>query len=238
MEVIDEHEVVLMPHEYSKASSLDFDVKASQELRLQALQNDPASFTSSYTIESQQPLSFWINRLRNPQAKTFALVKRDSEAQSYHVPGYTPQRPWVGMLVLLGPKAVDPDAFDNASSYKAVIADSSPGSEEAQSGKIGSQTCPANSALAYTIVAVYVAPEARGKGLAKRLMRSALVAVEQDLAQRGSRKAICTISVAKGLVAARKTYESMGFVAVAEDHGKADDGWEFHGWVMRKDLAV
>ena len=238
MEVGDDFEVVLIPHEYLEASSLDSSAKAFQELRLQALQTDPASFTSSYTIESQQPLSFWINRLRNPRAKTFALIKRCSEVQSYQVPGYTPQRPWVGMLVLLGPKAVDPDAFDNASSWKVVTAESSPPSEAPQSGKIRSQTFPASSTLAYTIVAVYIAPEARGKRLAKKLMTSALVAIEQNLAQRGSNKAICTIAVAKNLVAARKTYESMGFAAVAEDHATADDGWEFHGWVMQKDLTV
>jgi GNAT superfamily N-acetyltransferase len=238
MEVGNDYEVVLIPRECSEASSPDSSVKAFQKLRLQALQADPASFTSSYTIESQQPLSFWLDRLRNPQAKTFALVKRGSEVQSYQVPGYTPQIPWVGMLVLLGPTAVDPDAFDNASSWKAVIAGSSPSGEEPQSGKIRSQVIPASSALAYTVVSVYVAPEARGKGLAKKLMASALVAVQQDLAQRGSSKAICAIAVAKDLVAARKKYESMGFAAVAEDHATADDGWEFHGWVMRKDLTV
>jgi ribosomal protein S18 acetylase RimI-like enzyme len=238
MEVGYDHEVVLIPHQYSEASSLDSSVKAFRELRLQALQTDPASFTSSYTIESQQPHAFWINRLQNPKAKTFVLVKRASEAQSYRVSGYMPQMPWVGMLVLLGPKAVDPDTFDNASSWKAIIAGSSPPNEKPQSEDTKTQSFPASSALAYTIVAVYIAPEARGKGLAKKLMRSALAAVEHDLAQKGSNKAICTIAVAKGLVPATKTYKSMGFVAVAEDHGKADDGWEFHGWVMRKDLAV
>lgn len=238
MEVGADHEVVLISHEYSEASRLDSCAKAFRGLRLRALQSDPASFSSSYTTESQQPLSFWTKRLRNPQAKTFALIDRDIGAQRHQVSGPAPERLWLGMLVLLGPEAVDPNAFDNASSWKATLTENSCKSEEPQSQVTRIEPLPASSVLAYHIVAVYVAPEVRGKGLAKKLMSSAFAAVEQDLEEKGSNNAICTIGVAKDIPAARKTYESMGFVAVAEDHYITDDGREFHDSVMRKDLAV
>lgn len=69
-------------------------------------------------------------------------------------------------------------------------------------------------------------------------MNSALAFVEQGLKDKDSHMVICTLSVARGLAGARKRYESMGFVAVAENHYTSDDGRKFHELVMRRDLVI
>lgn len=109
--------------------------------------------------------------------------------------------------------------------------------DEPQSTDSREETSSADSALAYHIVAVYVAPEIRGKGLGKDLMSSALATIAQNLQEKRFDKAICTLTVERGLGAARKMYESMGFVAVAKDDYTSDDGRVFHEFVMRRDLT-
>jgi ribosomal protein S18 acetylase RimI-like enzyme len=242
MEYQPNHEVVLTPQEYSKASILETTAEAFRNLRLEALKTDAPSFTSSYTTESQHPLSFWIKRLQNPQAKTFALVHASS--QQHQKSGSASERPWRGMLVLLGPQVVDFETYDNASSWKsiltenAILTETSFKDHKSQQLEDTMETPPVTAALDYHVVSVYIAPSFRGRGLAKELITSALASVKQDQKEKGYQKAICTLGVAKDAIAARKTYESMGFVDVAEDHFISDDGREFHDSVMRKDLSL
>jgi ribosomal protein S18 acetylase RimI-like enzyme len=230
-------EVVLIPQEYSNVSTLKSIAKDFRELRLQALQNEPASFSSSYTTESRRPPSFWTARLQNPQARTFALINRHLRTDPLRDPESVVDRPWLGMLVLLGPKVVDLDAYDNGSTWKAILTENPLIRDKAQPIETRMGFSPVNSALAYHIVAVYVAPEVRRRGFAKELVSSALACMNQDSKGKGCHKGICTVGVAEDIVAARKTYESMGFIAVAEDHYTSGDGRAFHESVMRKDLT-
>lgn len=235
MDIPAEQEVVLIPTEYTDALMLDSVAQAFRDIRLRALQTDPASFSSCFATESEQPHSFWTERLQNPQAKTFALVHKASGVPHHQHSEFTLLRPWLGILVLLGPKIVNIDACDNNSPWKAVLTEQHAINEqppllemEAPSVKI---------ALAYQIVSVYVAAEFRGKGFAKKLMSSALAAIEQGLKDQRFGKAICTVGVADGISVARKMYQRMGFVTVGEDHSTTDDGRDFHGSVMRKDVT-
>jgi ribosomal protein S18 acetylase RimI-like enzyme len=230
-------EVVLIPQEYSNVSTLKSTAKAFRELRLQALRNEPASFSSSYTTESQLPPSFWADRLQNPQARTFALINRHVRTDPLPDPESMFDRPWLGMLVLLGPKVVDLDAYDNGSTWKTILTENPLIRDEAQPIETRMGLSSTNNALAYHIVAVYIAPGVRRRGFAKELVSSALACTKQDLKGKGCHKGLCTVGVAKDIVAARKTYESMGFIAVAEDHYTSGDGRVFHESVMRRDLT-
>ena len=118
-----------------------------------------------------------------------------------------------------------------------MLTESSSQSEGPRPVEVRTEFAPANTALAYHIVAVYVAPEVRSRGLARKLMRSALSFVEQESKARRFNQAICTVSVSEGIVVARKMYERMGFVAVAKDRYTSSDGRELHEAVMRKDLT-
>ena len=235
MDIPAEQEVVLIPKEYTDALMLNSVAQVFRDIRLRALQTDPASFSSCFATESEQPHSFWTERLQNTQAKTFALIHKASGVQHHQHSESALLRPWVGILVLLGPKLVDIEAFDNDSSWKTVLTEKHAVNEQSQLPKI--EASSVKIALAYQVVSVYVAPEFRGKGLARKLMSSALAAVEQDLKDKSSGKAICTVDVADGISVARNTYQRMGFVTVAEDHSTTDDGREFHASVMRKDVT-
>jgi hypothetical protein len=107
--------VVLVPREYTGHDKLDAVAKAFRKLRLQALESDPSSFGSSDFVERQEPLSFWTKRLQNPQAKTFALIHSNSEQATFDDKDQIFCNLWQGMLVLLGPKFVDPRTYDNES---------------------------------------------------------------------------------------------------------------------------
>ncbi|KAF7513324.1 hypothetical protein GJ744_009745 [Endocarpon pusillum] len=235
MDIPAEQEAVLIPKEYADALMLDSVAQAFRDIRLRALQTDPTSFSSCFATESEQAHSFWTERLQNPQAKTFALVHKASGVQHHQHSELTLLRPWLGILVLLGPKVVDIDAYDNGAPWKTVLTEQHAINEQPQ--LLEMEASSVKIALAYQIVSVYVAAKFRGKGLAKKLMSSALAAIEQDLKDKRFGKAICTVDVADGIWAARKVYQRMGFVTVAEDHSTTDDGREFHASVMRKDVT-
>ena len=205
-----------------------------RELRLQALQSDPASFGSSDFTERQEPPSFWKKRLQNPQAKTFALIQgnADSTTSTNDICGLAEK--WQGMLVLLGPKTVDPRTYDNESSWKSLIGEEVSGGECAAPD----QQSPSQIASAYHIVAVYVSKEMRGKGLARSLVRAAFDALAEECRRMGVKQAICTLGVGKHLTAAQKTYNGMGFQVVGENTLVLDGGQEFLEWVMRRDFSV
>ncbi|ERF71147.1 hypothetical protein EPUS_05976 [Endocarpon pusillum Z07020] len=235
MDIPAEQEAVLIPKEYTDALMLDLVAQAFRDIRLRALQTDPTSFSSCFATESEQPHSFWTERLQNPQAKTFALVHEASGVQHHHHPEFTLLRPWLGILVLLGPKLVDIDVYDNDSPWKTVLTEQHAINEQPQLQEM--EASSVKIALAYQIVSVYVAAEFRGKGLAKKLMSSALAAIEQDLKNKRFGKAVCTVDVADGISVARNLYQRMGFVTVAEDQSTTDNGREFHGSVMRKAMT-
>lgn len=46
-----------------------------RELRLRSLKEDPASFISRYESEVEEPMSFWINRLKEPAAWTVVMAR-------------------------------------------------------------------------------------------------------------------------------------------------------------------
>ncbi|KMU78882.1 hypothetical protein CISG_07399 [Coccidioides immitis RMSCC 3703] len=83
-----------------------------RKARLAALQADPSAFSSSYERESQFDDAAWARRLQNPLAQTFvALAKnRTSPAEGCeddHIDDdlkLLSDHPWVGMVVLLGPR--------------------------------------------------------------------------------------------------------------------------------------
>lgn len=46
-----------------------------RKLRLRSLQEDTASFISRYESEVNEPMSFWVNRLKEPAAWTIVMVR-------------------------------------------------------------------------------------------------------------------------------------------------------------------
>jgi ribosomal protein S18 acetylase RimI-like enzyme len=95
-------------------------------------------------------------------------------------------------------------------------------------GMMGAFFSPNETGVAY-IFGVYVVPEARGKGVAKKLMDSLL----HEL-QRNPNIAKVKLSVNKGQLAAVKLYESSGFKLVGEENIQLGDGNFYDAHLMER----
>jgi ribosomal protein S18 acetylase RimI-like enzyme len=65
-------------------------------LRLEALQQSPTSFSSTWDIESRFSNDTWVSRLRNPDKETFACVYQEGQTSV-----------WVAQVNLRGPLSVE-----------------------------------------------------------------------------------------------------------------------------------
>ena len=81
------------------------------------------------------------------------------------------------------------------------------------------------------VTQVYIAPEYRGRGLAKQLVKAV---VEDAFAQDGLE--ILTLEVVAGNIAAVRTYESLGFVqyGLMERYFKTDNGYTDQRYMVLK----
>src|SRR5262245_54592169 len=94
--------IIFVPQLFSNEGALHVAARRYSEARLRALQIDPNAFASSYEQEKHYPIETWIGRLENKQAKTFIIVGKSSPEGDLE--GMLDQ-PWLGSIVLLGPKA-------------------------------------------------------------------------------------------------------------------------------------
>jgi ribosomal protein S18 acetylase RimI-like enzyme len=81
------------------------------------------------------------------------------------------------------------------------------------------------------VIAVYVAKEARGKGVSKKLMQALLEDFEKDPSINKVK-----LSVNKEQIPAVKLYESFGFKVVGEENIRLGDGNLYDELVMEKQL--
>ena len=172
-------------------------------LRLLALRTDPDAFASSYDIEIKRGLDQTLTRLSNPKAANLiAALHQDSTS---HIPSLQ----WAGMIALLGPE----DDFANGVSAKSdPMGQMTPGSEPASS------TEQPREELTFALNNVFVKPEARGRGLARRLMDAALQLAQDECLARHASRWKCTVLVDAENEPARALYENAGFMIVGEEH--------------------
>jgi RimJ/RimL family protein N-acetyltransferase len=100
--------------------------------------------------------------------------------------------------------------------------------EEQLVGMMGAFFPPHDPGVAL-IVGVYVVPEARGKGISKKLMAALLHELK---ANPRIRKA--ALSVNKGQLAAINLYASFGFQVVGEEHVQLGDGNYYDAHLMER----
>ncbi|EEU37976.1 uncharacterized protein NECHADRAFT_19371, partial [Fusarium vanettenii 77-13-4] len=73
-------------------------------LRLEALQQSPTSFSSTWDIESRFSNDAWVSRLQGPDKETFACVYQEGQTSL-----------WVAQVNLRGPLSVDDYALPSQS---------------------------------------------------------------------------------------------------------------------------
>jgi ribosomal protein S18 acetylase RimI-like enzyme len=222
--------LIVLPSAHNDQEYLNNFALRLKDLRLRSLQTDPEAFSSTYAMENKQPLEFWTKRLQNPAARHFIIARSGSSDEHSDREGDLLSDEWVSLLVVFGPQAIHPDKFENASSWMACL-DSNRNLEDVE---ISEQ----RSVLMYHIVGVWVAPEARRRGVAKRMVEGAIDTIKQEGQQKRASTAICTIGVQDTAMAAQNLYQACGFSKVAEDCYKGHGGRSIRHFVMRQDIET
>ena len=201
--------------------------RRSRTVRLRALKTDPEAFSSLYASELQQKSSFWESRLLNPLARL--LVGLSTPLDGADPTGAILKSEWAAILTLLGPIAVDPHTRDEAKTWMQFRSVKQPA--------IASDLRDGVTDLEYHLVAMWVAPEMRRRGVGSLLIEKALDSVREDLDSLPAKKAIVTIGTSDTALAAQALYTSSGFRKVAIDIYRTDDGRVFNDFIMRQDIV-
>ncbi|WEW55784.1 hypothetical protein PRK78_001217 [Emydomyces testavorans] len=194
--------------------------------RLSALQADPSAFSSSYEKECQFDDKTWAQRLQNPLAKTFvALAKsrnvpRAQNSDKYHEDDNNSSsdgdddltqlanNEWVGMIVLLGPKALAADGSDSSTPWEAFRSmgpcSKGPCSNADASSFVGGE-------IAYFAASMFVLRDARRQGIGRRLITESTEAVSKEAVALGALRVNVCLLVEADNNAAISLYRNCGF---------------------------
>jgi ribosomal protein S18 acetylase RimI-like enzyme len=245
--------VVELPRSYDEQATAKLApifAEKSKTLRLHSLQTNPEAFSSTYAREIAFPPEQWLDRLKNPVARTFMAVDlRETGAdESSTLPQTSASdepaelletaaiRPWIGSTVLIGPKifagalptaSTSPWTLFHLSHAKQPL--SAPEETEAPHTKV------------YMINAVYVLPSGRGLGVGKALVGAAVAVAEQDAQKadaEGESEVAVLVFVEKDNVAATELYRACGFVDMGEEAYTATDGRKGVAVALRRDIKV
>ncbi|KAH8808294.1 hypothetical protein F5884DRAFT_821670 [Xylogone sp. PMI_703] len=160
--------------------------------RLFSLQESPEAFGSTYAREIAFADDIWVQRLSNPLATTFVARKSGAIAST---------------LTILGPIYEDPGKLPPSWNPWTAVA-----VEQASQGPV----------LYFQINGMFTHPEARGQGLASRLIEEAFSFSRARAVSLGKEFAV-NISVKSANTAAKTLYEKCGFKIVREEvHSDAD----------------
>ncbi|OJD26317.1 hypothetical protein ACJ73_02303 [Blastomyces percursus] len=179
--------------------------------RLRALKEDPQAFSSTYDKESQFDDSVWAERLQNPQAKTFVTLRAEETggAESSEIEQLSANE-WLGMIVLLGPRALPTDGSESKTPWKPFLA----ASDIDQPLDLATI---ADSEAAYVAFSMFVLAEARRQGLGRKLVQTSVEAARAEAMSMGATRANIGLWAEAQNEAARKLYEGCGFRLLPHD---------------------
>jgi ribosomal protein S18 acetylase RimI-like enzyme len=138
----------------AKDNDIESSAKKYKQLRLQALSVAPASFSSTYEIESTLTDTEWINRIATNGKETFICAATPTEESSPPHHRISDQSIWVGQVTLRGPQTAEDFILPEESGQKKPTAE---GEEEL-----------------WQMLSLFTLPDHRGQGLGKRLCQEAL----------------------------------------------------------------
>ncbi|KAJ5091605.1 hypothetical protein NUU61_006475 [Penicillium alfredii] len=238
-------EVILIPQSFSSPTHFHEIVDRYKKLRLQGLQVDPNSFSSTYAEESQFPAETWQSRIANPSGKTFISVmdgnkspenteenilepsnlKENQESPSLALQKLL-QKEWMGQITILGP-----EIFLNPEESLEETPNRRPWDIFIKDGGYSIPCTPPHTLnldgahIVYLVVGMFVLPQARRRGNARRLLEAAVQAVREEGRARGARAASIVLQVESGIDNAQRLYGRVGFqawgtVVLQNRHGK------------------
>ena len=155
--------------------------------RLEGLKLDPNSFISQYESEAKQPIEFTIERLKEPNAWTFVLIRSPDEATS--------QAPDVLLL----------DSTEYIGFCVIVDIRSVPTSMTEREG-----TNHQDQGADWFLAAVYVDRSVRGTGFGKKMVQFGIETIRDASRKSGTNNAVCSVTVMHGNDNARETLQEAG----------------------------
>jgi GNAT superfamily N-acetyltransferase len=220
---LDSEEVIFIPKMSASPAHLESIAERYRNIRLHGLMVDPQSFSSTYEHESQFSSDTWLSRIQNPLGKTFVAVIdsgteshdhirliRSSETEGAHdAVQRLLRKEWVGIATLIGPVPFPSEKGDatRLNPWDAFIKD---GKYQMPSHAI--ELGDLNGAhIVYVIVGMFVLPQARRKGHARRLLEAIINAAQEEAKVACASKTSVTVQTEPGNVSAQQLYEKVGF---------------------------
>lgn len=160
-----------------------------RRLRLQSLLTDAANFKSKYSDEINQPIDFWLNRLRD--TKTDHWIAYDDDTTTEEQSNTEGFGRWAAFLVVfsMGKQPVERDD-DVRSSLEHDLCEH------------------------YSMAALYVDPVFRGRGVSTALLSAAI----QDIREKSQGpKVVITLGVREHNTAAIRIYQRLGFAKAGQE---------------------
>ena len=199
--------IVALPRDTQGETNFKMLVARARDFRLQSLQLAPESFGIAYESEVNREPEFWTNRVANPKATTFIACRYDQtkikDAMNDHVQAVLDAE-WLGSIILLGPKYGVAEFALDTSPWKII-------GEDSRHDRVSEPI------RHYLINGMFVMPTARGLGLGKALMTTALENAEKQTRSTGGETKKCTIVVDKYNDPARHLYLRSGFKVIKEE---------------------
>ncbi|KAL1599768.1 60S ribosomal protein L10A [Paraconiothyrium brasiliense] len=198
------YSIVRLPKSHNHPPTWKALIAKQKALRLQSLLTSPDSFSSTYEREIAFTDADWEARLRNPSAYTLIAVK--STASRTGNQRDDERRP-------------DSDYLDGEWIGSVVLV----GPEEEHESPFAT----------FDIYALFVLPEARGKGVGGKLIESA--ASEAQTLTGGASKVLIRAAVASGNERVLKLYERAGFL---ETDIELEEGLGVEARVLIKEIEA
>lgn len=129
-------------------------VTKSRSTRLHVLETDPTSFISKHAVEAALPVSVWQKRLSNPETTILACVAAHDDTDDSDPEMELIHNQWVGFVAVRGPMQYE--------DYYVTPDMGLPVPEEPEEE------------TRWHIYDLYILPEHRGKGLARRLVKECI----------------------------------------------------------------
>ena len=182
-----------------------------RELRLKSLQTDAASFSSKYESEAAQPISFWLNRLKEPTARTIFMVKSPTEEAALD-PNVLLRDDvtWVGFNVCVEIRNATTDLAKEEQ-------------EEAGGGE-------------WYLAAVYVDQSVRGQGAGKKVVQFGIDLMKKIEQEQGRTGSVCVTNVLHGNDNALGLYRKLGFEITNPDAAEEKEGRTVHTTALKLQL--
>jgi GNAT superfamily N-acetyltransferase len=168
-----------------------------KELRLQALQTNPESFSSTYDREFSMGHEEWKARLHSRDKVTVVAVRTSIQKSESEM--LSSSNEWLGTVTVIGPNVLRQYAFSPPKSIHSVE-----GNENY-----------------YLFVGVWVHPNHRAKGLGKKLVEAGMDWAKADGGSDSTDKRVFLLQVSPENRSAIGLYSTMGFHPIESDGGDA-----------------